>query len=704
LGEYPHGVWFIPLDSLSDPTLVPQTVASIFDLREGADRPVIETLIYVLREKTTLLILDNCEHLLNACTQLVTKLLTNCPNLKVLVTSREILKLRGEATYYLPSLSIPEDSNLSIEKLSHYESIQLFTERAALAVSSFTLTEENARTVADICHRLDGIPLAIELAAARVNILQVKEIQKQLEDSLSLLSSDGDPTIQRHQTLHASMDWSWQLLTESEQKFLRQLSVFAGGWTLESAQAVCGGDVLNLMSALVKKSLIVVDQEIGAMTRYGFHEIVRQYAHEKLAASGEEAGMRTRHLNYFLALSEQAEPALRGPTQIEWMARLNDERDNIRAALTWADKTDVEAGLYISSRFGRFWEDFDMREGSYWLSTFLQKREAKAYPRVRAMALYSHLPILNYLSQVDTWRSTAQECLELCRAFGDQIVEVDILLMRAGEVSSAAQRMELFQQALKLAQASGDPWRLARTLHQIGWSYSGSERIAYWERAITLFRQAGDLRSLAQCLSQTGNFALLNGNLELVQIYLDEATLLNDQLNDKETKANLLHVQARIAGKRGEYKQARIYAQEELNITEELGARMSSLWCRSQLGHLALCEGNLTEAHDIFTKTAREFFNDKNVIGVVFNLEGTANLHTVTGKLESAAHLIGWADATRQKIHDPRPRLEQADIDKMITACVAKMGEAAFSDAYDEGQKMTLDEAVNYALSENPQE
>jgi len=699
LNNYPNGVWFVTLDALSDPALVPQTVASVFDIREGTDYPIVEILINALRKKTTLLILDNCEHVLDACAQLILNLLQNCPHLKIIATSRETLNIAGEATYSIPSLSIPEEDNISFEKLNAYESIQLFTERAALTHASFRLTNENIQSVVDVCRKLDGIPLAIELAAARVNIMQVEEILKQLQNSFALLSIDGRRIVSRQQTLQASMDWSWGLLSEAEQRFLWQLAVFAGGWTLGFAQGVCDGDVLSFTSALVKKSLIRVHQEIGHETRYRFHEIVRQYVHGKLVASEED--IRTRHLHYFLQLSEEAEPALKGPAQIEWMARLNDERDNIRAALTWADQTDIKAGLYISSRFGRFWESFDMREESYWLSTFLQKPESHAYPRARAMALYSHLPVLNLLNQVDMWRSTAKECLELYRAFGDQSVEVDILLMRVGKISNDAQRMELIQQALKLAQASGDIWRQARTLHLVGWNYSGDEQLAYWERAITLFRQVGDWRSLAQCLGNTGHFALLNSDLELAQKCLDEATLLNDQLKDKTAKADILYAYGQMAMISGEYDQAHIYLQEGLEIIEELGSRLSSLFARTQLAYLALREGNLTEARDIFTETAREFFNDKNEIGVVFNLEGIAGLWVAIGKPEIAAQLIGWADATREKISDRRPRLEQADVDKIIAACLAKMGEVAFSDAYDEGQKMTLDEAVAYALEEH---
>jgi predicted ATPase/DNA-binding SARP family transcriptional activator len=700
LNDYPGGVWFVPLDSLSNPALVPTTVAAVFDIREGPDRPVVEILINKLRDPTTLLIFDNCEHLLDACAQLITGLLANCPNLKTLTTSREILNLNGEATYFLPPLSLPEDNKPLAENLTEYESVQLFTDRATLAQSSFRLTQVNARTVVNICRRVDGIPLAIELAAARVNILQVREILKQLGDSFSLLAGDTRGMLPRHETLQASVDWSWGLLTKDEQNFLRQLSVFAGGWTLESSRAVCDGDILALTNSLVKKSLIMVEQESERETRYRFHEIVRQYMRERLRESSEEQNIGTRHLNYFLQLSEQAEPALRGSEQRVWHARLRDDRDNIRAALEWAVKTDVEAGLYMTSRLRRYWESFDMREGARWLAEFIESPGSKDFPLTKAKALLVYGWILGWMQQHTQARSAALACLELFRACGDLQGEIDglLLLGYVGLVTDG--RKQLRQQALAIAQTLGDTWRQAWATFQLGWSYSGEKQFAYWEQARILMYQTGDWNALATLLSYLGNSYMLNGNLELAQKRLEEAKRLNDQLQDKGTEADLLHARGRMAMIQGDYTQARAHWEEVLDIAEELGSHMNSLWCRSILGYLALYEGKLTEARDIFTETAREFFNDKNEIGVVFNLEGMAGLYIAVGKPETAAQLIGWTDAMREKISDTRPSIEQADVDKIIAACLAKMGEVAFSDAYDEGQKMTLDKAVAYALEE----
>lgn len=368
LDRYSEGVWFIPLESLVDEKMLAQTVASALGISRVPGQAPLETLIETLRGKTTLLILDNCEHLLEACAALVESLLKSCPGVTVLATSRESLRLEGEAFYRVPSLDMPAPSDLpSPETLSEYESVRLFVERAALVQAGFALRDENARAILAICLRLDGIPLAIELAAAQVDMFSVDEILEQINRSCDLLVSSRRSVARRHQTLRASIDWGWNLLTEAERIFMRRLAVFAGGWTLPAAQTICGGEVLELMSALVKKSLVVVQQDARRETRYDFHQMVRNYAWEKLVEAGEEVVIRNRHLEYFLELSRQFEPALHGVEQLPWLERLYAERDNFRVALQWAAKTNVEAGLYLSGRLRTFWENYALQGEKRWL-------------------------------------------------------------------------------------------------------------------------------------------------------------------------------------------------------------------------------------------------------------------------------------------------------------------------------------------------
>ena len=710
LKDHANGVWLVELASLSDPTRVPQTVAALFNLVEGSDESLTEKLVRVLRHKTMLLILDNCEHLLDACAQLADTLLRNCPNLKILATSREALDVSGEAQYHVPSLALP-DVQQFIEKLLDYESIQLFEERARLVQINFSLTMENASSIAQICHRLDGIPLAIELAAARVNMFSPEQLAARLNESFNLLTSTYRTTLPRHQTLRASIDWSWDLLSDSEQALLRRLAVFAGGWTLDAAESVCAGNgiepgqVQDMMNQLAAKSLLVVDQEAGGARRHHLLEMICEYAREKLVEVGEEDGIYDRHLKYFLKLSEQIEPELVGSQQMQWFARTNDERNNLRAALEHATRKDVEAGLYISGRLEHFWENFDSREGTRWLAEFLQKPESKGYPHAKAKALFTQGRLLFRFEQYNEAQTATEESLALFYAVGDQYGEVDCLvslgfIATLGSVADPAKGAELVQQALTLARSLGDIGRQAWALNVLGWDHRDFKRaFAYWEEAIMLYRQVGHWGRLADNLSELGFFLLMDGQIDAAQKYIDESGLLFQQLNVKGKRNHLLSAYGQIALMRGEYKQARAYFQEDATISNELGSRMEYLWAITRLGFAELREGNITEARRIFAKTVQNFQQDGSSIGVVVTLEGMAGLYVAVGTAEYAACLIGWADATREVIGDTRPFLEQADVDRDRAAIMVKIGSSAFEIAYNQGRAMTIDAAVEYALN-----
>lgn len=703
LKDYPDGVWFIALDSLSDSTLVTQTVAAVFEIHDSTGRPITQTLIDSLREKTALLIFDNCEHLLESCAQLITTILQNCQNVKIFATSRGTLNLPGETVYYIPSLSIPEQ-NVASDHLTEYESVGLFTERAALVQSTFTLTNQNAQTVIEICRKVDGIPLAIELAAARVDVLQVEEILRQLQASFALLASDSIAILPRHQTLQASMDWSWELLTIPERMLLQQLSVFAGGWTLEAAQEICDGNVLGLTSALVKKSLIVVNQEAGHETRYRFHEIVRDYALNKLMESGDEENLQTRHLTYFLSVAERAEVALRGQARVDWTERLDDERDNLRAALNWADKSDVEAGLYLAGRLIRYWESSNLQEGIRWLEKFLHKSETKNFPLARAVALHTYGWLLTWLQEFKLARTVTEESLLLFQTSGDKQGEIDTLISLANidqfvnDLDAGTKRL---YRALDLSQALGDRWRQAVALGFLGWDRRDQQQaFANWEKAIQLYREVGDQIYLANLLSLLAQFRVLNGDIEVGEKYLDESILLWHSNKKANAWEHPKIVKSLILLIRGEYDQAYAILQKALVSAQETGNRMSYLWSRVRLGYVALRAGNLVEAHNLLIETLQDFHKDSYTIGAVFALEGIAALLIATSKPEKAARLIGCADATREGIPDMRPLIEEADMYRNMMAILAKIGPSAFEVVYDEGRAMTLEEAVKYALED----
>ena len=702
LKDYPYGVWFIALDALTDPVLVPQTAAAAFELRELGDRSSTEMLTNKLRDKAALLILDNCEHVLTACAQLSTILLANCPNLKILATSREMMNVVGEATYQIPSLPMPDPEELSLEKLTDNESMRLFIERASLALPSFTLTQENARTVVDICRRVDGIPLAIELAAACVNFLQPTEILDQLGKSFALLSSDHHVTMSHHQTLEASLDWSWSLLQEAEQRFLRQLSVFAGGWTLEAAQAVCEGHVLELTSALVKKSLMKAEQGTGRATRYRFHEMVRQYAYRKLLDTGEEVPIRLRHLRYFLQFSERAQAALRGPDQIEWYDRINEERDNIRAALDHAAKTDLEAGLYLAGGLLEHWYSFDVREGLNRTIKLIQSPGSQRFPHAVAKAKLTQGNILWNMQQFNAARSLAEECLEVFRTFGDQQSECDSLMLLARALQfleGMEQRTECHRQALALARSIGDVWRQAQALSMLGWDQRDPEQgRAHWEEAIALSRQVGDWLSVVHTLGILGFTVLSSGDVESAEKLLDEAYELNLQLNATYRFEFILTGKSQLCLLRGQYEKARAFLQENCDMQEEVGNRMGYLWARARLARIAVRAGNVAEAHQILGEVIGNFHTDQNKYGLAFALDMMASLYVLIRKPEAAAQLIGWSDAIREEIGDPRPRLEQTDLDRDVAKIHAEIGKPAWGEAYLAGRAMTLDQAVALAL------
>src|SRR5215212_795879 len=338
VGIYPDGVWLVELATLAQSDLVPKAVAEALGVREQPDRPLIKTLIEALLEKEILLVLDNCEHLVDAVARLTYELLGTCPGLEILATSREALRVAGEAKWPVLPLSLPESERpLAVEELEGCESARLLVERARYQDPAFALTKGNARAVAEICKRLDGIPLAIELATARVGVLTVEQISERLEDTLKLLTAGGRTVAPRHQTLRGALDWSYELLSEMERKLFFRLCVFAGGWTLEATEAVGAGngvekeDVLNLLGRLVDKSMVVMEAGEGA-PRYKMLEPVRQYGRERLRESGEADAVASRHAKFFLALAEEVDKESGRPGYARWLRRLETEHDNMRAA------------------------------------------------------------------------------------------------------------------------------------------------------------------------------------------------------------------------------------------------------------------------------------------------------------------------------------------------------------------------------------
>jgi predicted ATPase/class 3 adenylate cyclase/DNA-binding XRE family transcriptional regulator len=552
--RFPDGVWLVELAPLADPALVPQTVATALGAREQPRRAPMDALLDVVRPKTLLLVLDNCEHLIAACAALAEALLRAAPGLRILASSREALSIAGETAYRVPSLPLPEAGHESdVAVLAGNDCVRLFVERAAAAQPAFHLTATNAPAIAQIGQRLDGIPLALELAAARATVLQPHQIAAGLDDRFRLLTGGRRTALPRHQTLHALIEWSHELLTEPERVLLRRLSVFAGGWSLDAAEAVCGkdlsADVLDTLARLADKSLVEVEA-LGEATeaRYRLLETIRQYAREKLVAAREMEAIRGRHLDYFVRLAETSEPKLRTAEQLEWLGRLDAEHDNLRAALAWAlERGANDLALRLVAAIAYFWILRYLSEGLNWLREPLARtqietsttgvRENPGSPpsvvQYRAKAL--HLSAMMYLVTLDALaaRAAVAEALRLWRALGDTWwVAVDLemqALIRTFQHEYEAALANL-EEGVALARQLDDPWPLATCLIRFGDALRPMGRAAEarprLEEGVALARRFGDRILLSEGQRELGLIAFAEGDL-VTAVSLTEEALVN---------------------------------------------------------------------------------------------------------------------------------------------------------------------------------
>ena len=474
MDDFPDGVWLAELAPLNDGRLVAQAAASALGIMELAGSPVIETLVRFVSDRTLLLILDNCEHLLDACAALAKALLQSGRNVKILASSREPLHVAGEACYPVPPLAVPDaESQATPTALTECDAVRLFVDRATAVQPAFCVTDRNAPAVAAICRHLDGIPLALELAAARVGALSVQNVAERLSDRFRLLTGGDRTAIPRQQTLRACIDWSYELLSERERALFRRLAVFAGDWTLQAAEGVGAGkaidhsDVLDLLTHLVEKSLVELDVD---RQRYRMLETVRQYALERLAESGEEDGVRAGHLGFFLALAEEAAPQLLGPDQSAWQIRLDLERENLIAASARCGSTPSEAtrGLRLVAALQRYWINRGLLELGYRLTEeALGRPGAKERDATRGRALFCAGFLAYTLGHLLEALAYGNESLSVARELGDARRVTDGLLLTGiaahacGESATARRR---FVEARELAQAHGEKIRFAYAL------------------------------------------------------------------------------------------------------------------------------------------------------------------------------------------------------------------------------------------------
>lgn len=672
LEDYPDGVWLVELAASRDPALVPQAVATALALHEEAGRPLLATLVEALRAMRLLLVLDNCEHLLTACAELAAVLLRHCPHLHLLATSRERLAISGESSYRLPSLALPApDQQPTLAALGAYEGVRLFVERARARRPDFALREENAAVVARICRRLDGMPLAIELAAARVGSLPVEEIAARLARSLDVLTGGPRDVLPRQQTLRATLDWSWRLLAEPERLLLRRLAVFADGYKADAAEAVCAGEGINgaevpeLLEGLTHKSLVGLDESDDG-GRYGLLETVRQYAAEQLAAAGEAPMVRDRHLIWCVALAEGAAPELSGSEQGVWLSRLEREHDNLRAALGWArEREEGERGLRLAAALSRFWYTRGyLREGRGWLEGALA-RNAAAPAGLRAAALKGAGNLA--LNQGEYARAALlyQEALVLFRAIGDQqgiagsLTNLGVVADRQGDYGHAA---ALFEEAVAVARQRGDTLQIARTLGNLAavWDRQGdyTRGAALYEEARSLFEVLGDRQGIATALDNLGVVAFRQGEYGRAAALHEESLALARELGDRHASIVSLINLAAVADRQGDHGRSTALLQEGLLLGREIGAGDEVADILERLAWVAIAEGHASRA----------------------------------------VRLGGAAEARWEALSVPPAREDRAEHGRAVQAMRAALGAEAFAAAWSEGRALSLEQAIALAL------
>jgi predicted ATPase/class 3 adenylate cyclase len=668
--SYPGGVWFVEFAALSDGALVPHAIASSLRLKEQPGEDLRQTLVEAIRQRSTLLIFDNCEHLLEPIAEVAEGLLRRAPDLKLLATSREGLGIAGESLVPVPSMTLPSAASASsadwIAEASRCDAVRLFVERGRAALPSFELTPANVRAIVQICGRLDGIPLAVELAAARVRALPVQQIASRLDDRFRLLTGGSRTALPRHRTLRAAMDWSFDVLAEPERALLIRLSVFAGSFSLEAAEEICSGDpverddVLDLLSRLIDKSLLFQD-EGSSDARYRMLETIRDYAQERLAEQTDANSTRIRHRDWFAALVEQAKPGFfTGPEQAHWLARLSEDHDNLRAALEWThqDPDGGEIELRMTAGLWRFWEIHGhLAEGSAQLARALD-RTGGVVNELRASALTG----------------------------------AGVLAGRRGDYAAAA---ALHEASLVITRELGNPAAIAAAcsnLASVAVARDDLDRArALYEEAIELSRRADDPRGAAFSLINLADLAARQGNhAEADELYarsIESFQVLGDRWGVAHGTSRL----ADVARRRGQADVAATRYEEALSAYREIGDGRGEARMLASLGEIADQRGDAAGAESLYRQSLaiRERLGDRPGMALMIEqIAGSAE------RPERAARLLGMAAALREAIGVPVSASRGRQLEQFRAALREKLGEEAFRTALDEGRGTPLDSVL----------
>lgn len=704
---YSDGVWLVDLAPLSNPALIPSAVAAALAVREQSGRPLAVTLTESLRAKRLLLILDNCEHLVDACAQMAESLLQAGPQVTILATSRERLNVPGETVYLVPPLSLPETHRpLAVEELIKTEAVRLFVERASSVHPGWSPAPAVAADIARIVQALDGIPLAIELAAARVTVLSTAQIAERLRDRFRLLTAGSRTALPRQQTLVATMDWSYELLSEPERALLRRLSVFAGGLTLEAAEVIGAGDgvdradILDLLARLVDKSLVLVDDS-GIAPRYRLLDTVREYAREKLAAAGEDVAVRDRHRVWYRGVIERAEPHLDAYDRA-WMDLLEQEHDNIRAALeATVFAAHGEDALRSAVALQRLWHvRGHWTEGRRWLEAALAA-SPDASPALRAKAMGRTAMLVQLQGDYHRARVLAEEGLALYRALGDargMAIILNVLgniTYNQGDFRTAR---ELHEASLAHGREAGDQHSIASSLLNLA---IVADHLGQYDQAVTwcrdslvIFREIKDPRGIAFALSFLGTLASDQDDYAAARPLLEESLALQRQSGDKQGVANTLVGLGLVAREQGDLAAAHALLSESLSIRRELGNRHGMAAALTALAQVAVRRHNHSEASAQFAESLaiRRALGDKG--GMAECLEGLAQMAPPA----HATRLLAAAGAIRSALGSSRRSADQHDFEQLAARLLSTLGEEVFRAAWTDGEALTPEAAADEAL------
>ncbi len=710
------GVWFVDLAPLDDPALAPAAIARAMGYEAGA--APLAVLIREVRDQRALLVLDNCEYVIGAAPS-IAQLLAAAPHLTILATSRAPLRLTYEQTYLVPPLELPPEQHA--HALDTYAAVQLFTRRARMVQPDFALTAEHGVAVAEICRRLDGLPLAIELAAARVRLFTPPALLRRLDRRLGLLSDGPRDLPARQQTLRASLEWSYRLLRVPEQRIFARLGVFVDGATLEAITAVCGtsarSDMLAELTALVEQSLVrqLVDAE--GEPRFALLETIREYALERLTASGEESAVRARHAAYFLGLAEAAVPRLRGPEQVRWLDRLEADHDNLRAACAWLLASGrVEEGLRLVAALHWFWDRrgyFD--EGRARIQAALDAaasvaEASDAVRRARAWALLGAAALAFDQGDREAVAALAEESATLLRPLHDRR-RLALALLRLAFVRSAVdppRARELFAEAIEHARASGDPWFLGLALFvsaQAALFVAGDPAAARAgiTEALPVLRASGDRYLLGHGLGTLGLVALADGDLAAARAALEQGLEMVRTLHDTRSVALIAATTADVARCQGAYGRAGELYSESLALYHTMGNRAEIPAILHNQGYVALGMHDYAAARELFAESLHRQHAAGNPAGIAEGLAGLAALAAAQGQPERAARLFGAAETIRAAHPAPVWPAERFEVDRQTRSLRARLPAPRCAQLWREGQALSAEMAIAYALAADAQ-